>query len=312
MIEIVRAAPHTVVQDLGFPSGVAFGLPPGGAMDPYRLRLANLAVGNPASDAGLEWALGPLALRFGDTRWVSGFGQTELRLNGNRIGNSAQVHVPAGGVIEMVPGQRPLFSYFAIEGGLAVPSVLGSRATYLPGGFGGFEGRRLKPGDRLPLGPAKNAIRGLANRPEILAPLEQPVEIVARVTRGPQWDRFDTAAQEVLLAASWTVDRASDRMGYRLTGPPIAPRETATLPSEAACPGAIQVPDNGQPIVIMPDGPTVGGYPKIAVVVRSDLALVAQSPPGSVVRFRLVELEEARAVIQSVEAELRALEASLA
>lgn len=312
MIEIVRAAPHTVVQDLGFPSGVAFGLPPGGAMDPYRLRLANLAVGNPASDAGLEWALGPLALRFGDTRWVSGFGQTELRLNGNRIGNSAQVHVPAGGVIEMVPGQRPLFSYFAIEGGLAVPSVLGSRATYLPGGFGGFEGRRLKPGDRLPLGPAKNAIRGLANRPEILAPLEQPVEIVARVTRGPQWDRFDTAAQEVLLAASWTVDRASDRMGYRLTGPPIAPRGTATLPSEAACPGAIQVPDNGQPIVIMPDGPTVGGYPKIAVVVRSDLALVAQSPPGSVVRFRLVELEEARAVIQSVEAELRALEASLA
>lgn len=311
MIEIIRPAPHTVVQDLGFPRGIAYGLPPGGAMDPHLLRLANLAVGNPAGEAGLEWALGPLTLRCRDTRWVSAIGQAEFRLNGIRIGNSSQVHVPAGGEIELAPAPRPLFSYFAVEGGLAVPPVLGSRATYLPGGFGGLEGRRLKAGDRIPLGSAKNAIRALAMPEFLIAPDRAATPAGVRVTRGPQWDRFDSGARELLLSAEWTIDRAADRMGYRLNGPPIAPRETATLPSEAACPGAIQVPDNGQPIVIMPDGPTVGGYPKIAVVVRSDLPLVAQSPPGSVIRFRLVDLPEARAAVESVEAELRTLEASL-
>jgi antagonist of KipI len=103
--------------------------------------------------------------------------------------------------------------------------------------------------------------------------------------------------QQGLLSATFTVDRASDRMGYRLTGPVVAPKEQATLPSEAACPGAVQVPDNGQPIVIMPDGPTVGGYPKIATVIRSDLRLLAQSPPGTPIRFREVSLEEARRII---------------
>jgi allophanate hydrolase subunit 2 len=103
--------------------------------------------------------------------------------------------------------------------------------------------------------------------------------------------------QERLLGSTFIVDRASDRMGYRLTGPAVTPRVQATLPSEAACPGAIQVPDNGQPIVIMPDGPTVGGYPKIATVIRADLRLLAQSPPGTAVRFQAVSLEEARRII---------------
>jgi biotin-dependent carboxylase-like uncharacterized protein len=263
-------------------------------MDPSLLRLANLSVGNEPGDAGLEWALGPLSLRLSEARWVSGLGQAELRIDGARPEDPARVRVPAGGMIELLPGQRPLFCYLAVEGGLAVEPVLGSRATYLPGGFGGYQGRRLRPGDRIPLGAATG------RSPSPAGPLaldREAVEVAVRVTRGPQWDRFAAPMQEAFLAATFTVDRASDRMGYRLTGPSVAPKQQATLPSEAACPGAVQVPDNGQPIVIMPDGPTVGGYPKIAVVIRADLRLLAQSPPGTRVRFVMVSLEEARRII---------------
>jgi allophanate hydrolase subunit 2 len=115
-----------------------------------------------------------------------------------------------------------------------------------------------------------------------------------RYTRGPQWGHFGELAHTRFTSGRYTVSASSDRMGYRLEGPAIHPRGKATLPSEAACPGAVQIPDNGQPIVLMPDGPTVGGYPKLAVVVRADLRLLAQCIPERGVRFREVSLQEAR------------------
>jgi len=162
---------------------------------------------------------------------------------------------------------------------------MGSRSTYLPGGFGGFEGRRLKAGDLLPVGPAMHTRLGGQVHPRA-APDAGAEEMPIRVTRGPQWDRFDEAARRTLLESRFRISASSDRMGYRLEGPAIAPSQAATLPSEAACPGAIQIPDGGAPIVLMPDGPTVGGYPKIAVVMRADLRCLAQYLPGREVRFR--------------------------
>lgn len=292
MIEVLKAPPFATVQDLGWRTGRAWGLPSGGAMDPLMLRTANAAVGNPPGDAAIEWALGPGALRFEREAFLSAPRDVELRVNGEPA-KLAMTPVPAGGTVEIVPRGADRFVYLAVRGGIGVPELLGSRSTYLPGGFGGHEGRRLRTGDRLPIG---DSARDQGHGVSIAIPGDQgDVDAELRVTRGPQWDRFDSAAREAFFGNRFTVAGASDRMGYRLNGPAIAPRETATLPSEAACPGAVQIPDGGQPIVLMPDGPTVGGYPKIAVVIGADLRLLAQRQPGRGVRFHEVSLADARA-----------------
>ena len=291
MIEVVKAPPFATVQDLGWRTGRAWGLPTGGAMDPLLLGAANAAVRNEPGAAAIEWALGPGALQFDRDTLICVLLGVELRINGEAA--AAQIaSVPAGGTVEIVPRGANRFVYVAVRGGIAVPEVLGSRSTYLPGGFGGHEGRRLRTGDRL-------ATADSARETDFGVAIEVPGEdgsadATLRVTRGPQWERFDAPAQAALLGSRFSVARASDRMGYRLDGPAIAPRVPATLPSEAACPGAVQIPDGGGPIVLMPDGPTVGGYPKIAVVIAADLRLLAQCLPGRGVRFREVSLEAAR------------------
>jgi biotin-dependent carboxylase-like uncharacterized protein len=294
VIEVVKAPPFATVQDLGWRTGRAWGLPAGGSMDPLLLRAANAAVGNDPGAAAIEWALGPGALRFEREALASVMHRAELRVNATAAAG-ARVLVPAGGTVEIVPRGADRFVYVAVRGGIAVPEVLGSRSTYLPGGFGGQEGRRLRTGDRLPTGDSgREPFSGVA----IEVPVQDGAEdVVLRVTRGPQWERFDSPARDALFSGRFTVAAASDRMGYRLSGPAIAPRQAATLPSEAACPGSIQIPDDGQPIVLMPDGPTVGGYPKLAVVIAADLRLLAQRPPGRGVRFREVSLEAARAAL---------------
>jgi biotin-dependent carboxylase-like uncharacterized protein len=288
MIRIVKAPPHAVVQDLGFPAGRAFGLPESGAMDRRTLALANLSVGNPPGAAGLEWSLGPLVIRCEQAHRLTAIGPAELRIDERPVEPAIPHEVPAGALVALVPGAVPRFCYLAIGGGIATEPVLGSRSTYLPGAIGGLEGRRLRAEDRLAIGAPPPTAPAQADRIRRVieasaAPAKPPV---LRIVRGPQWERFEEAAQRRLVEAEFVVDRASDRAGYRLTGPAIPPRSEATLPSEAACPGAIQVPDNGQPIVLMPDGPTVGGYPKIAVVIHPDLDRLAQCPRGTAGRFR--------------------------
>jgi biotin-dependent carboxylase-like uncharacterized protein len=300
MIEVVQAPPHATIQDRGFPRGRAWGVPPAGAMDPLALFAGNGLVGNPPDAAVIEWALGPLVIRCERETVLAALPVAEARINGVLAAAAGSVTVPAGGELTLAPDPRSRFGYLAVRGGLEVPPVLGSRSTCLSGGFGGFAGRRLRPGDRLRLGglPAT----GVPERArEIAARLraEAGKAPVLRVTRGPQWNRFDAAMQQRFLASQFRVDRASDRSGYRLSGPAVNPIALATLPSEAACPGAVQVPDNGQPIVLMPDGPTVGGYPKIAVVCRWDLARLAQCQPGAEIRFREISLEEARTALEA-------------
>jgi biotin-dependent carboxylase-like uncharacterized protein len=296
VIEVVKAPPFATVQDLGWRAGRAWGLPPGGAMDRLLLAAANAAVGNAPGAAAIEWALGPGSLRFERPALVAVLRGAELRVNGDAVA-AAIAPVPGGGTVQIVPRGADRFAYVAVSGAIAVPEVLGSRSTYLPGGLGGHEGRRLRTGDRLPLGDPPGGTDGAVS---IQFPEEDGGgEAVLRVTRGPQWELFDATAQEAFLASTFTVASASDRMGYRLNGPTIAPREPATLPSEAACPGAVQIPDGGQPIVLMPDGPTVGGYPKIAVVIGADLRLLAQCQPGRRVQFREVSLAAARAAVRA-------------
>ncbi len=307
MIEVLKAPPFATVQDLGWRTGRAMGLPQSGAMDRALLQETNGCVGNAPGVAALEWALGPGSLRFERDATLCVLEDAEVRIDGVAHRRGA-MRVSAGAVVEIVPGRRDRFVYVAVRGGIDVPLMLGSRSTYLPGGLGGFEGRRIKTGDRLPLGatPASGSSPSVIARPQevrgkgvvIARPQrgrgDPAGSLVLRVTRGPQWDRFDEAARTEFFAGSYTVTPASDRMGYRLQGPAVRPRERATLPSEAACPGAVQIPDDGQPIVLMPDGPTVGGYPKLAVVIGADLGKLAQCQPGRTVQFVEVAPEQHR------------------
>jgi biotin-dependent carboxylase-like uncharacterized protein len=292
MIRIEKAPPFATVQDLGWRTGRAFGLPRGGAMDPPLLSMANTLVGNPPGAAGIEWALGPGALLVDRDCLVSVLGAEELRVDGQRArAEHPVVHARRGDALSILPGRHHRFIYVAVRGGIDVPQLMGSRSTYLPGRFGGFEGRRLETGDLLPVGPAPDMELGSTVHPRFPPPPRRPGEadhLTLAVTPGPQWDRFGVDSRDAFFKGRYLVSSSSDRMGYRLEGPRVIPTERATLPSEAACPGAVQIPDGGQPIVLMPDGPTVGGYAKIAVVRPEDLRRLAQAIPGQPVRFAAV------------------------
>ena len=301
MIEVLTAPPFMTVQDLGRQGLRAKGVPVSGAMDPEALAWANLLVGNPADAAGLEWALGTGRLRIPAGRAFAAAGAT-LTWNGMpMLPLTAAVAGPEEVVELGLPRRR--FGCLAISGGVAVEPVLGSRSTYLVAGFGGHEGRRLRRGDFLPLGSSRFLPPpdpwGL---PDDSGPESRDS---IRVVPGPQSELFDQESWEGLLGQAYAISAASDRMGYRLDGPPLHHRGNASLPSEPVCAGAVQVPEGGAPIVLMPDGPTVGGYPKLAVVISTDLGTLAQCPPGSRPRFELVTFDEAAAALRERAARFR-------
>lgn len=277
MITIVQAPAYLTVQDLGWAAARSTGMPVSGAMDRWALSAANRMVGNAPDAAGLEWALTGGRLRFGRAAQVAICGP----------GVSTLSTVPAGGEVDLVRPTGGRFLYLAVGGGVDVPKVFGSRSTYLPAGMGHL----LKAGDTVPVGSSPPG--------RCTMPAEAPsyASGVVRVVAGPQAGLFPPAAWEQFLGNSWTVSQASDRMGYRLEGKAIA-TPAADRPSEAACVGAVQVPPDGQPIVLMADGPTVGGYPKIAVVISADLPIVAQRQPGDPMRFQGVSIEEAQAALR--------------
>lgn len=294
MIDILKAPPYATVQDFGFPRGRAWGLPRCGAMDPIALRSVNAGAQNPPGTAALEWGLGPLVVRFDRETQLAAIPFVEISAGAGPVRGSVVVTAPAGAPITLVPNPQYRFSYLAVRGGFDLPEIFSSRSTYLAGSLGGLDGRMLRAGDRLRIGTAPT-IAGKLDSELLTEAAFELEDLVLGATPGPQWDRFDPPARERFFGSRFTVDRASDRSGYRLSGPAVLPREKAGLPSEAACPGAVQIPDNGQPIVLMPDGPTVGGYPKLAVVGHRDLARLAQCQPGRTVRFRETSIEAARA-----------------
>jgi biotin-dependent carboxylase-like uncharacterized protein len=191
-----------------------------------------------------------------------------------------------------------------VHGGIDVPPALGSRATYGRASLGGYGGRRLADGDRFACG--RHAAGTLLRLPAQFRP-QAGGACTARIVLGPQESYFTEDAVSALLEETYSPGVHSDRVGYRLDGPPLAHRSRVELLSDGLLPGAIQVPSGGQPIVIMADGPTAGGYPKIGAVIRADLRLIAQARRGDPVRFRAVRWEEAHAAAHEVAAWLARL-----
>lgn len=294
MITIVRAPAWLAVQDLGWPAQRSIGLPQGGAMDRHALAVANLVAGNPAGAAALEWALGPGSVRFEEpARFALAGAAATATLAGGPVPMHTTLTARPGETLEVLEVRGGRFLYLGIDGGIDVPEVLGARSTYLRGGFGGHHGRLIRSGDFLRILPAMFPSPPLG--------FEAPAELVAgvprralRLTPGPQVELFTAEERERLVTEEWVVAAASDRMGYRLKGPTINPGIPASAASDPTCPGALQVPDQGGPIVLMADGPTVGGYPKIAVICDADLPLLAQRQPGDRVRFEWITIREAQ------------------
>jgi len=283
---IVKALGLVTVQDRGWSIGRAIGLPQSGALDVEAFVTANRAVGNESGAAVLELVGGSLTVRAEVPVVIAAGGGAGARIGTQRIAAFTAYPLPAGAVVTLDTAPTGRVGYLAVAGGIDVPVILGSRSTYLPTAFGGYQGRRLQAGDRLSLGPPATAMTtGSPTEPSETGPI--------RVVPGPQGHLFGDESLAALESTVWQVSAASDRMGTRLIGSAIAPRVPATLPSEATCLGAIQIPDDGQPIVLLADGPTVGGYPKIGAVITADLGRFAQLGPGASVRFSWVSLAQA-------------------
>lgn len=282
-ITVVRAGMLTTVQDLGRHSHRASGVPVAGAMDGFALRLANLLVGNHVDAAGLEFTLVGPELQFG--------ADTLIALTGGDFALlplCQPIRVKAGERVVLGAARFGCRGYLAVAGGLDVPLVLGSRSTYLRAKLGGLAGRALRDGDVLPSVQVARNIFGRWQVDERILPAYSPAPVV-RVVRGAQADEFG----ETFLSVEFKVSTQSDRMGVRLAGPVVARKSAVELVSTVVAPGTVQVPPDGQPIVLMADAQTMGGYPQIAHVIGMDLPLVAQLRPGDSVRFQVVTLAEA-------------------
>jgi biotin-dependent carboxylase-like uncharacterized protein len=306
VITITRAPSYLTVQDRGRKHSRASGVPPGGAIDPFALRAANALTGNPADAAGLEWALGGGSLTFEqEAIFALGGAKAEAKLSGKTAVPWTAIHARAGDElsVDRISGGR--FLYVAVSGGIDVPLILDSRSTYLPGRFGGYLGRTLKRGDSLPVGPQTNRLpaEGFHSPADLLPRYETGV---VHILRGTHADLFTESAWRTLTETEYRVSAASDRTGYKLEGAPLA-NQAGTLPSEASCPGSIQVPGDGFPIALMADAPTVGGYPKIAIVAEADLPILAQRSPGDTIRFELITIEQSQRALKRRASDLQTI-----
>ena len=303
-LEILQAGPFTTVQDLGRPGWGSIGVPAGGAADAPSLRIANRLVGNPEAAAGLEMTLAGPQISFAAEAWVALTGSRFVAtVDDDPAPHATAFLVRTGQTLRIGRTLEGARAVLGVRGGLDVPHVLGSRSTFVAGGLGGMDGRPLRRGDRLSTGAIDAGARARAVR-EGLLPLYAG-EAVLRVILGPQIDAFSEAARKTLLTGTYRVSTLADRTGLRLEGPRIAHRGGADLLPEGIAPGGIQVPANGEPIVLGCDHPTTGGYAKIATVIAADLWRIGQAKPGDRLRFAAVEVSEARALYRRQEELLR-------
>jgi antagonist of KipI len=319
-ITVTRPGMLSTFQDLGRHGWQHLGVPVSGAMDVRAHRLANLLVGNDEDMATLEMTLTGATLQFGVNACVAACGgDFAATRNGEPLPVNRPVVVRAGDRLAFGPSAHGARAYLSVHGGFDVPALLGSQSTFLRGGFGGLEGRALRKGDhfgvRRPLAAAglEDLARQLwATRLYLSGPIAEPARTRVRIVPSHLWDGFTDDSRDALLTQPYRIQPESDRMGYRLAGPPLALAEPSELLSEATTFGTIQVPGGGQPIVLMADRQTTGGYPKIAYVASCDLPLLAQMAPGRTLRFQLIDIDEARELDLAIEAAFDALATQLA
>lgn len=307
-LTVIEPGLFATVQDGGRWGHQAAGVPVSGAMDWVAYRTANAIVGNEPGSAAVELTLAGPKMRFDQrtTFAIAGadFGAT---LDGVRVPYCAAVAAPPGSVLRFTTRAAGARAYVAVDGGIDVPRVLGSRATHTLSRMGGPNGRTLLKGDRLALGAEGTPQRRRKPIPEATA-YGGGGGARLRVIPGPQTEFFPDEAMDLLQHTRFIVSPQSNRMGYRLQGGPIPRLVEQEMISDAAFTGGIQVPPAGEPILLMADRQTTGGYPQLAVVITADIPLAAQLAPGDWVEFRVCSRSEALSALVAQEARLLAFD----
>jgi antagonist of KipI len=313
ILKIMLPGALTAVQDLGRYGHGRYGVAPSGALDSLALRIANLLVGNREDQACLEvMLLGPQMRALTDVVVAVTGGNLAPHRNGQSVAMWQSFVLSKDDILAFKSPVSGLRAYIAVRGGIGVPSVMGSKSTNLPSGFGGHQGRPLKKDDIL---VSESSVGDLSSAGRSFDPARLPAYAntwTLRVIWGPQEDHFSDGAREKFLKAAYKMSPESDRTGIRLQGPEIQckPDVEASIISEGVIAGAVQIPGDGKPIIIL--GETVtGGYRKIATIIAADLSLLGQIKPGDEVRFTAVGLEAAHRALQDVEDLIDTLKRSL-
>ncbi len=324
MIRVIQPGLFTTIQDLGRVGYQKYGVVVGGAMDLFACRVTNLLVGNEPTAAVLEATLLGPTLQF-DKDLLIALGGADLSptLDGEPLPLWRPIYVRAGSILRFGKSRFGCRLYLAVAGGFDLPYILDSYSTYVRGKFGGLSGRALQSGDELPVKidethqwmwrdrwaatNGRSFVVGERSIHRRIFPHYQRNPVI-RFIRGRQYDWFDQKSKQRLIESGYRVSPQSDRMGYRLEGEALSLEKPREMLSEAVTFGTIQVPKDGQPIVLMADRQTTGGYPKIAQVIYVDLPVLAQVKPGETVRFAEVSKEEAEELYLNQETALRILQ----
>ncbi len=301
-MHVIFPGPRTMIQDKGRLGYQNSGFAPSGFMDRVASHMANVLVDNPDSEAVLEFCFVGPVLRFDEEVNVAVCGGNfGIEMDGKVYPSDKVVHVPAGSTVRVTTGKAGLYGSLAVGGGLDIPEVMGSRSTNLRCGIGGYKGRILMAGDVIGLRDPANGKRDLSWRwvPErrLVSP-EDPGITKVRVIRGPQEDMFTEEGIRTFYESDYVISSHSDRMGFRLTGPPVESVGGCDILTDGIVNGAVQITGTGEPIVMMADRQTTGGYAKIASIINVDIPLFAQLRPGQMVRFERCSIKEAQRLIR--------------
>lgn len=311
-IEVLKPGALTTLQDLGRRGFQKLGVPVNGVMDERSHRLANALVGNAQSQGTLEVTLMGPTLRFTVDAVIAVTGaDLDVKVNGEPLQLDTATVVTAGSELAFGKRRSGVRAYIAVRGGYQVDPVMGSVSLFARGSYGGFAGRALAKGDVIALNDSSKKDASSVDRKlaafaqDVLANADAPIRVMA----GREWERFNAASQDAFQQESFRLTPNSDRMGFRLEGPTLELTQATQMESEALGFGAIQVPADGNPIVLMADRQTTGGYPKIAQVCAVDLPRLAQKMPGEWVKFNVIGIDHAQRLLLSQERTFAAWEA---
>ncbi len=310
VFEVIQSGPLTTVQDLGRFGYQQYGVPTSGALDNYAYRIGNLLAGNGEGAASLEITLFGCQLRaLQDTKVAITGADLGAAVNGEPTPTWEGRLIKRGDILSFSLLKSGCRAYLAIAGGIDVPEVMKSASTYTKAGIGGLSGRPLLQGDIIKT--KSSATPTLITRlPSQYIPAYEN-QITLRVILGPQDDHFTGEGIGTFLNSEYTVTTQADRMGYRLEGPCIEHREGADIISDGIPLGAVQVPGDGLPIILLADRQTTGGYTKIATVISVDIPKVAQAKPGDKIKFQQVTEEQAVALLREYEQRMAAIKSAL-
>lgn len=317
-LKIIKPGLLSTIQDTGRKGYQKFGIIESGAMDTFALRTANILVGNDVNDAAIEiTVLGPVILFTENSLVALCGGDFIATINGERIPQWCPVFISEGSILKFSGARSQIRGYLAVAGGLAVSKEMGSHSTYLRAGIGGYRGRELRVGDVLGIGktmfritsfPVDKSYISISKYVSNHVKPKYATNQVIRVIKGAQFDLFMEESKELFFSEPYKVLPDSDRMGYRLEGETLALKQPKEMISAAVAFGTIQIPANGQPIVLMADHQTTGGYPKIAQVISVDLPLLAQLNLGAIIHFQEITLQQAQQLYLNREEDLRKLQ----